>query len=76
MTEEDDETAELMDAGTPVSGSDQGGIDLDEALDDDFERFADMEDDYDSFARGSGRKKAKRAEELDEYQDEDDYLDD
>ena len=75
-TEEDDETAELMDAGTPVSGSDQGGIDLDEALDDDFERFADMEDDYDSFARGSGRKKAKRAEELDEYQDEDDYLDD
>jgi DNA-directed RNA polymerase subunit beta len=76
LTEEDDETAELMDAGTPVSGSDQGEIDLDEALDDDFERFADMEDDYDSFARGSGRKKAKRAEELDEYQDEDDYLDD
>lgn len=64
LTDEDD-TAELMDANDSV-GPEHEEIGLDEALDDDFERFADMEDDYGAVARNAGRRKAKRTQEPDE----------
>jgi DNA-directed RNA polymerase subunit beta len=45
--------------------------DLDETLDDDFERFADMEDDFDEpLSKGPARKKAKRTIELDDDDEE------
>lgn len=66
---EDDETAELMGIkDSPAPDNDEGG--LDEAVDDDFERFADMEDDYGTQVRGSGRKKAKRVQEIDDAEEE------
>lgn len=62
--DDEDETAELMDANDSMPLNEQESDDIDEALDDDFERFASMEDDFSS--RGSERKKAKRAVALED----------
>lgn len=63
------EGVELVDDSADLEGV---PVELDETLDDDFERFADMEDDFDDFAKG--RKKGRRVEI--EEDDEDEFLDD
>lgn len=77
--EDDEDTVELMDADTEIPDEEESepgdSIDLDETLDDDFERFADMEDDFGTFGKPSGRKKSKRTGI--ELEDEDDeFLED
>lgn len=73
------ELGELVDDTDIVEEDPELGssADMDEALDDDFERFADMEDDFGSFGKGPARKKAKRSIEPDEEEEDDDeFLDD
>ena len=88
ILDEDDEAGELevnleqdltdtMGVGEDkIELEDDGDSDEMEILDEDFERFADMEDDFEGVSKGS-RKKAKRtsAIELDEA-DEEDFFDD
>ena len=73
-TDLDEDLSEtLVPEALPESLADQDAesVDLDETLDDDFERFADMEDDFDApSSKGSARKKGKRTIELDDDDDE------
>jgi len=72
--EADEDAEELTDVeeeeDVPVKQGDF--YDLDEALDDDFERFADMEESFESLGRSIGRKKPKRVLDLDEDEEFDD----